>query len=90
VHVTNNQNKWKRKWEIRENPIFHHHQALTFMRDGMLYLTIPHNSILHLQSISQSLVQLGDLGGDAEVDGAVTDLDNEATNKVGVNLFMLA
>jgi hypothetical protein len=53
----------------------------------MLYLTIPHNSILHLQSISQSLVHLGDLGGDAEVDGAVADLDNEATDKVGVDLF---
>lgn len=43
-------------------------------------------AILHLQSIGKSLVHLGDLGGDAKVDGAVTDLNNESTNKVGVNL----
>jgi hypothetical protein len=42
--------------------------------------------ILHLQGISQSLVHLGDLGGNAQVDGAVTDLDDESTNKVRVNL----
>lgn len=46
-------------------------------------------AILHLQSISESLVHLGDLGRDAQVDGAVTDLDDEATDKVGVNLVML-
>lgn len=56
------------------------------MRDDMLYLTMSHSSILHLQSIGQSLVHLGNLGGDAEVDGAVTDLDEEAANQVGVDL----
>lgn len=56
------------------------------MRDDMLYLTIPRNSILHLQSIGQSLVHLGHLGGDAEVDGAVADLNDEAANQVGVDL----
>lgn len=90
MQVTDNENKWKRKRAIQETPHFHLHQTLTFMRDGLLYLTIPHNSILHLQSISQSLVHLGDLGGDAEVDGAVADLDDEATNKVGVDLFLSA
>lgn len=55
-------------------------------RRTMLYLTNPHSSILHLQSIGQKLVHLGDLGGDAEVDGAVTDLDDEAANQVGVDL----
>lgn len=87
VQITDNENKWKKRGRSKKNPRFHFHQTLTFMRDGMLYLTIPHNSILHLQSISQSLVHLGDLGGDAEVDGAVADLDNEATDKVGVDLF---
>ena len=43
-------------------------------------------SILHLQSISQSLVHLGDLGRHAKVDGAVANLDDEAANQVGVNL----
>lgn len=43
-------------------------------------------AILHLQGIGQSLVHLGDLGGDAQVDSAVTDLDNKATDNVGVNL----
>jgi hypothetical protein len=42
--------------------------------------------ILHLQGISQSLVHLGDLGGNAEINGAVTDLDDESTNEVGVDL----
>ena len=56
---------------------------------GFLYLTTSHTTsqaILHLQSIGQSLVQLGDLGRNAEVDSAVTNLNNESTNKVGVNL----
>lgn len=43
-------------------------------------------AILHLQDIGQGLVHLGDLGGDAEVDGTVTDLDDEATNHIRVDL----
>lgn len=43
-------------------------------------------AILHLQDIGQSLVHLGDLGRHAQVDGAVIDLDDKSTNKVGVNL----
>ena len=43
---------------------------------------------VNLQSISESLVELGDLGGDAQVDGAVTDLDNEPADDVGVDLFV--
>lgn len=42
--------------------------------------------ILHLQGIGKSLVHLGDLGRHAQVDGAVTDLDDESTNEVGVDL----
>jgi hypothetical protein len=42
--------------------------------------------ILHLQSIGQSLVHLGDLGGNAQVDGAATDVNDESTDEVGVNL----
>lgn len=45
--------------------------------------------ISNLQSIGEGLVQLGDLGRNAEVDGAVTDLDDETTDEVGVDLLGL-
>lgn len=41
----------------------------------------------NLHSISERLVELGDLGSDAEVDGAVADLNDEAANDVGVDLL---
>lgn len=41
---------------------------------------------IKLQSIGQSLVELGDLGGDAEVDGSVADFDDKTTNDVGDDL----
>lgn len=69
---------------------FRFHLTLPFIRDDMLYLiNPPNNSILHLQSIGQSLVHLGHLGGDAEVDGAVANLDDEAANQVRVDLGVL-
>lgn len=51
-------------------------------------LTIPSNAEanLHLQSIGKSLVHLGDLGRNAKVNGAVTNLNDESTNEVGVDL----
>jgi hypothetical protein len=51
-------------------------------------LIIPQNAEanLHLNGISKSLVHLGDLGGNAKVNGAATDLNNESTNEVGVDL----
>lgn len=72
-------------------PLIRFHQTLPC---GMRYLLTTHLSkyreaILHLQSIGKSLVQLGDLGGDAEVDGAVTDLDNESTDEVRVDLELV-
>jgi hypothetical protein len=39
-----------------------------------------------LQAVLQELVHLGDARGDAKVDGAVADLNNESTDDVGVNL----
>jgi hypothetical protein len=39
-----------------------------------------------LQSVVEELVHLGDASGDAEVNGTVTDLNNESTNNVGVDL----
>lgn len=39
-----------------------------------------------LQGVGQELVHLGDAGRDAEVDGSVTDLDDESANNVGVDL----
>lgn len=41
-----------------------------------------------LQSVGQELVQLCHLGRDAEVDGAVADLDDKAADDVGVNLYL--
>ena len=41
----------------------------------------------NLQSVGEGLVELGDLGRHAEVDGAVTDLDDKSTDELGVNLF---
>lgn len=40
----------------------------------------------YLQSISKDLVHLGDAGGDGEIDGAVADLDNEASLDIRVDL----
>ena len=42
--------------------------------------------MVHLQGVRQELVHLGDAGGDAEVDGAVADLDDEPADDVGVDL----
>lgn len=39
-----------------------------------------------LQAVGEDLVHLGDAGGDAEVDGAVTDLDDETADNVRVDL----
>ena len=41
---------------------------------------------LFLQAVGEELVHLGDAGGDAEVDGAVADFDDEAANDVRVDL----
>lgn len=39
-----------------------------------------------LQRVREELVHLGDAGRDAEVDSSVTDLNDESTNNLGVNL----
>lgn len=39
-----------------------------------------------LQVVREELVHLGDLGGDAEIDGAVADLDDETADNLGVDL----
>jgi hypothetical protein len=44
----------------------------------------------YLQSVSEELVHLGDLGCDTEVDGAVANLDNESTTDLGVDLSQLS
>ena len=46
--------------------------------------------VKYLQSVSEELVHLGDLGGNTEVDGAVANLDNESTTDVGVDLSRLS
>ena len=43
----------------------------------------------HLQSVLEELVELGDLGRDAEVNGPVADFDDQAALDVGVDLSML-
>jgi hypothetical protein len=42
--------------------------------------------VVYLQSISEELVHLGDLGGDGEIDGALANLNDEATEDIGVDL----
>lgn len=46
--------------------------------------------VKYLQSVSEELVHLGDLGCDTEVDGAVANLDNESTTDLGVDLSQLS
>jgi hypothetical protein len=46
--------------------------------------------VKYLQSVSEELVHLGDLGCDTEVDGAVANLDNESTTNLGVDLSQLS
>lgn len=41
--------------------------------------------LMFLQGVREELVHLGDAGRDAEVDGTVTNLDDESTNDVGVD-----
>lgn len=45
-----------------------------------------YRAIGSLQAVVQELVHLGDAGGDGEIDGTVTDLDDESTDNVGVDL----
>ena len=44
------------------------------------------NEKVNLQGVGEQLVHLGKLGGDAEVDCPVANLDDEAANDVGVDL----
>ena len=46
--------------------------------------------VKYLQSVSEELVHLGDLGCDTEIDGAVANLDNESTTDLGVDLRQLS
>jgi len=41
---------------------------------------------VNLQSLGEQLVHLGKLGGDAQVDCPVANLDDEATDDIGVDL----
>lgn len=41
----------------------------------------------NLHSVGKSFVETVDLGRDAEVDGAITDFDDEAAEDVGVHLY---
>lgn len=43
-------------------------------------------NVLYLQGVGEELVKLGHLGGDGEVDGSVSDLDNETTEDIRVDL----
>jgi hypothetical protein len=51
------------------------------------YTSFPSEHRKHnLQGVSEKLVHLGDLGRDRKVDGTVTNLNNESTNDIGVDL----
>lgn len=40
-----------------------------------------------LHSIRKQFVELGDFGGDTVIDGAISDLDNESTQDLGIDLM---
>lgn len=42
--------------------------------------------VFHSQNVGQKFVQLGHLGGNTEVDSPITDLNDETSNNVRVNL----
>lgn len=42
--------------------------------------------LTNLQGIGEGLVELGDLGRHAQVDGAVTDLNDQTADQLGVDL----
>ena len=42
--------------------------------------------MLYLQSIGQSLVQAGDLRGDAKIDGTIANFDHKSADDIGINL----
>lgn len=43
-------------------------------------------SVSHSQNIGQKLIQFGHLGGNAEVDSPIADLDDETSDNVRVDL----
>lgn len=58
------------------------HQSTQKHRSIIAFLT----NREYLQRVSQELVHLGDLGGHREVNGPVTNLNNEASKNVRVDL----
>lgn len=54
-----------------------------------LFREIFFGGMFYLHSVSKSLVQLGDLGGDAQVDSAVANLNDKTAEKVMVDLECL-
>lgn len=54
---------------------------------GFLHASMMEDFVcVFLQSVSEKLVELGNLARDAEVDGPVANLDNEASDDIGVDL----
>lgn len=43
--------------------------------------------MFNLQGVREELVHLGELGGDAEVDRPVANVDDEAAQDLGVDLY---
>lgn len=68
----------------------HNHSISISLRNQCNHSQLQVGLVGSLHSIRQSLVQLSDLGRNAEVDGTVTDLDNETTNEVRVDLYQSA
>lgn len=46
--------------------------------------------LYNLHCLVEGLVELGDLGGNTEVNGTVTDLDDDTTDQIRVDLFSVS
>jgi hypothetical protein len=94
VQLTSNENKieWKAEKGNLKPPLFPFSKRYRSSGTICYSLTIPPNAEanLHLHGIGKSLVHLGDLGRNAQVDSAVANLNDESTNEVGVDLVRLA
>lgn len=47
-------------------------------------------NLYNLHCLVEGLVELGDLGGNTEVNGTVTDLDDDTTDQIRVDLFSVS
>jgi hypothetical protein len=72
--------------DARKNKIMAFCDRGSFSAALRLGVIVEDGGLVVLQGVGEELVHLGDAGGDTEVDGAVTDLDDEAADNLGLDL----